>query len=250
MFPILQIGPLAIQTPGLFLLLGIWIAISLVEKEAPRRGLSASTLSNLILLALVAGVLGARVWYALRFIDVYVDNPLSLFSLNPSTLVLEEGVLTGLVAAWIYGQRKGLPFWLTLDAFAPGMAMFAIALGLSHLASGDAFGAPSSVAWAIELWGEYRHPTQLYEILLAGLTFFVVWRVKVWTTCAGFTFFTWVAMTAGSRLFLEAFRGDSVIILGAVRSAQVISLVVLVAAMAGLHLVGRGEKIDDRGTEG
>jgi len=250
MFPILQIGPLAIQTPGLFLLVGIWIAMSIVEKEAPRRGLSASILSNLILLALVAGVLGARVWYALRFIDVYMDNPLSLFSLNPSTLALEEGVLTGLMAAWIYGQRKGLPFLGTLDAFAPGMAMFAIALGFSHLASGDAFGEPSSVPWAIELWGETRHPSQLYEILLAGLTLFVLWRVKEWNTYSGFTFLTWVAIAAGSRLFLEAFRGDSVIILGVVRSAQVISLVVLVVAMLGLHLVGRREKIDEPGAEG
>ena len=46
-------------------------------------------------------------------------------------------------------------------------------------------------------------------------------------------------MAATSRLFLEAFRGDSVITFGLLRAAQLLSLVVLTAAMAGLHLRAR-----------
>jgi prolipoprotein diacylglyceryl transferase len=244
MFPILQLGPLAIQLPGLFLLAGVWIAISIIEKEAPRQGLSTSNLNNLILLGLVTGIVGARLWYAMRFIDVYIENPLGLFSLNPSTLASEEGILTGMVAAWIYGRRKSLPFWPTLDALTPGLAVFGIALGLSHLSSGDAFGAPSSAPWAIELWGEYRHPSQIYETLLAVLILFILWRSREWDTFPGFTFLSWVVMTAAARLFLEAFRGESVIILGSVRRAQVVSMVVLLGAMLGMHLLGRGNAGD------
>lgn len=239
MFPILQVGPLAIQLPGLILLAGVWVAMSVVEKEAPRRDLPASTLSNMVLLGLVAGILGARVWYALRFIEVYFDNPLSLFSLNPATLAPVEGILTGLLLAWIYGHRKGLPLWPTLDALTPGLAVFAVALGFSHLASGAAFGAPSSVPWTIDLWGEHRHPSQIYEILLAGVILFAVWRIRLWDTFPGFTFLVWVAMMAASRLFLEAFRGDSVILLSSVRTAQVVSLVILIAALLGLHALSK-----------
>ncbi len=175
----------------------------------------------------------------MRFIDVYVGNPLSLLSLNPSTLTLEEGILTGLVVAWIYGRRKGLSFWPTLDAIAPGLAFFGITLGLTHLASGDAFGAPSSIPWAIELWGETRHPTQVYEILIALIVFITLWRLKSWEAFSGFTFLSWLAMAAASRLFLEAFRGDSVIIFDTVRSSQVVSLVVLVGALVGMHFAGK-----------
>lgn len=248
MFPILQLGPLAIQAAGLFLLAGVWIATSLAEKEAPRRGVSESVLSNLILLGLFAGIIGARLWYALRFFDIYAENPLSLFSLNPSTLALEEGVLTGLLVAWIYGQRKGLPFWPTLDTLTPGLAFFGIALGFSHLASGDAFGAPSTAPWAIELWGEYRQPTQFYEIFVAALVFVAVMRIKNWESFPGFTFLLWIAMAAGSRLFLETFRGDSVIIFGSVRSAQVVSLILLVTALVGLHFVGRDSLTEEGGS--
>jgi prolipoprotein diacylglyceryl transferase len=239
MFPILQLGPLAIQVPGLILLVGVWIALNLVEREAPRYKLSAGTLSNLILVGLIAGIVGARLWYAVRFIDVYIENPLSLFSLNPSTLAAEEGMLTGLIAAVVYGGRKDLRLLQTLDVLTPGLAVFGLALGFSHLSSGDAFGAPSSLPWAIELWGEGRHPTQVYEILVALLSLALVWRIRKWKVFSGFLFLSWLGLAALSRLLIEGFRGDSVIVFGSLRSAQVVSLVVLVLVMVGMHLQGR-----------
>lgn len=239
MFPILHIGPLAIQAPGLFLLAGVWVALNVVEREAPRYKVSAAMVSNLILIGLLAGILGARLWYALRFFSVYLENPLSLFSLNPSTLAAEEGILTGLIAAIIYGQRKGLRLWPSLDVLAPGLAVFNIALGTSHLASGDAFGAPSTLPWALELWGELRHPTQVYEIIIAILILVLLWRIRAWKVFPGFVFLSWLGLTALSRLLIEAFRGDSLIMAGSLRSAQVISLGVLVLVMVGMHVLGR-----------
>lgn len=239
MFPILHLGPLAIQVPGLFLLVGVWIALNLVEREAPRYKLSAGILSNLILVGLIAGIVGARLWYVVRFIDVYIENPLSLFSLNPSTLAAEEGMLTGLIAAVVYGGRKDLHLLQTLDVLTPGLAVFGVALGFSHLSSGDAFGTPSSLPWAIELWGEIRHPTQVYEILVALLSLVLVWQIRKWKVFPGFLFLSWLGLAALSRLLIEGFRGDSVIVFGSLRSAQVVSLVVLVVVLFGMHWLGR-----------
>jgi phosphatidylglycerol:prolipoprotein diacylglycerol transferase len=215
------------------------VAFNLIEREDPRRKMPTGTISNLVLVGLVAGIVGARLWYALRFFSVYVDNPLSLFSLNPSTLAQEEGILTGLAAALVYGGRKGLSFWLTVDVLAPGLAVFNIALGFSHLASGDAFGAPTGLPWAIELWGELRHPTQIYEILLGIAVLVILLRMRRWNLFPGFLFLSWLGLAALSRLLIEAFRGDSVIVFGALRGAQVVSLGVLVLVMLGMHFLGR-----------
>jgi prolipoprotein diacylglyceryltransferase len=242
MFPILQLGPLAIQVPGLFLLAGVWVAVSLIERQAARRKVSPEALSNLVLYGLIAGILGARLGYAARFLNVYLENPLSLFSLNPSTLAPLDGMVAGLVAATIYGQRKKLPLWPTLDALAPGLAAFSVALGFAHLASGDAFGAPTDLPWGVQLWGARRHPTQIYEIGLAGLVSWAVLRVARWRVFPGFTFLAWLALTAAARLFLEAFRGDSVVILGVLRQAQVLSLVALLAALGGMSALARGKE--------
>lgn len=246
MLPIVQIGPLAVQLPGLLLLAGVWIATTLIERSAPRHGIKPELLINLTFYSLVAGVLGARLGYAARYLPIYAADPLGLLSLNPSTLSLPDGILIGLLAAWIYGQRRGLPLWPTLDALAPGLAGFAVALGAAHLASGDAFGAPTDLPWAIHLWGAERHPTQVYEVLLALISLWLVIRLDRASPFAGAVFLSWLGLASGSRLFVEAFRGDSVLVLGGVRQAQLISLGVLLAILLALHLRAR-RSLGDQG---
>ena len=117
MFPVLQLGPLVLQLPGLLLLLGVWVGTNLIEREAPRQNLPAGTLSNMVFFSLLGGIAGARLGYALRFLQVYSKDPLGLISLNPNTLAPFEGVVAALVVALIYGQRKHLPLFPTLDAY-------------------------------------------------------------------------------------------------------------------------------------
>ena len=235
MFPILQVGPLAIQLPGLLLLAGVWVGSAMIEREAPKHGLSGTTLGSLVFYGLVAGLLGARLGYALRYWSVYAEDPLGLVSLNPSTLSAAEGLAAALLVGLVLARRHRLPLWPTLDAFAPGLAVFAVFAALANLSSGDAFGAPTSLPWAIDLWGAARHPSQVYALLLALAVFVAVRRIGISPTFPGFLFLAWLAMAAASRLFLEAFRGDSVIVLGSLRAAQLISLIVLGAALLGLN---------------
>jgi len=85
--------------------------------------------------------------------------------------------------------------------------------------------------WAIELWGEWRHPTQVYELLAALLVFAIVWRMRTHHPFDGFLFLAVAALLAGTRLFLEAFRGDSTATFAGLRDAQLISLAVLLGAL-------------------
>jgi len=113
MLPILQIGPLAIQLPGLLVLAGIWLGTNMIEKQAARLRLSVTTIQNMVLLGLVTGVVGARLGYAVRYLDVYLEDPIGLISLQPATLSPEFGILVGLITCWVYGQRRQLAFWRT-----------------------------------------------------------------------------------------------------------------------------------------
>ena len=129
MFPILQIGPLAIQTPGLILLIGLWLALSLSERAAVRLGLNPNTLYNMALLALVGGLVGARLSYVARYPEAFAASPASLLSPNPGLLDAWGGIAGAVLLGLIYGQRKGLPLWPTLDALTPGLAVLGVALG-------------------------------------------------------------------------------------------------------------------------
>jgi len=235
MLPYLRLGPFLLQLPGLALLIGVWIGLSLAEKEAKRINLRSDNIYNLVFYGLVSGLVGARLAYAARYASVYLENPLSLFALNANTLSIWEGLLVGLLVSTIYAQRKGMPLKLTLDALAPGLAVFMVFFGIGHLLSGDAFGAPTRLPWSVYLWNEYRHPSQVYEILAALGVFYLLWKQPPGERGSGSNFLWLIALSAAARLFLEAFRGDSLLWLGGLRAAQVISLGIMLAALWGMR---------------
>jgi len=226
-FPFIRLGPFLLQLPGLALLAGVWVGSSLAEKEATRLKVNSADVYNLIFYGLVAGIVGARLTYAARYPSAYLANPFGLFALTPATLYPNAGLVIGIAVAVLFGWRRKLPLRPTLDALAPGLAVFMVALGLVHLSSGDAFGASARLPWSIYLWDDYRHPSQIYEALAALIIFAIAWRQPFGRSGIGLNFLLVVALTATARVFLEAFRGDSVIWLGGFRAAQVVGLLVL-----------------------
>ena len=227
MFPYLRLGPFILPMASLALLAGLWMGMPLVERGSKRLKLDSTIIGNLIFYSLIAGIIGARLGYALEFPALYSSNPLSLLALTPTTLSPSMGFAVGLITCVIFVQRKGLPIRPTLDSLAPGLALFMVFMGFAHILSGDAYGAPTSVPWAIRLWNEYRHPSQFYETFIA-LTIFLVIRERFPKPGgAGLNFLLTVVLTAGSRVFLETFRGDSIFWPGGFREAQVIALVVM-----------------------
>ena len=227
MFPYLRLGPFILPMASLALLAGLWLGLPLIEREAARLKINASILSNVIFYSLLAGLVGARVGYALEFSSAYLDNPLSLLALTPTTLSPNAGLIVGLIVFVIFIQRKELPIGPTLDAIAPGLAMFMVCVGLAHILSGDAYGAPTHLPWAIRLWNEYRHPSQFYEIFIALTVFLIIRERFPKPVGAGLNFLLTIALASASRVFLESFRGDSVFWPAGFREAQVIALIMM-----------------------
>jgi phosphatidylglycerol:prolipoprotein diacylglycerol transferase len=229
MLPILQIGPLALPVPALIILAGIWVGMSVCEKKAAKTGLPPNELYNLIFSGLVAGVISARLTYALRFPQIFASDPLGLISRDLGLFDPLGGIVGGSLVALIYAQRKGLSLGKTLDGITPGLAVFAIALGFSHLASGAAFGAPTQLPWSIHLWGTRRQPTQVYEIMAASLIFGMLSPIyqrlqsNIAANTPGLLFLVFIAMSAIARLMLEPLRGDSLLLPGGLRAPQVIA---------------------------
>lgn len=231
MLPYLRLGPFLLQTPAMTLLIGFWLGSWLAEKESVRLQLNPKHIGEIIFNGFVAGIVGARLAYALQYLSVYAANPLSLFAISLNTLDATAGIVIGIVVSIIFAQRKPLPLRPTLDALAPGLAIFMVALGVSHIFSGDAFGAKVNLPWSIYLWSEYRHPSQIYETLAALIIFGLTRIVCPGQLGAGINFLMVVALSAGASIFLEAFRGDSLIVVGGFRIVQVVGLIILAVAL-------------------
>lgn len=128
---------------------------------------------------------------------------------------------------------------LSLDALAPAIAVMGVAVAVAHIASGDAFGAATRLPWSVYLWDEYRHPSQGYELIAALAVLGIGWRVRARGLFAGFNFLLVVALSAAARVFLEAFRGDSLLIVGGLHAAQVWGLVVLAPCLVTMRYWGQ-----------
>jgi phosphatidylglycerol:prolipoprotein diacylglycerol transferase len=231
MLPTLQIGPLAVPLAPLALLVGIWLGLSLSERLAWQFGVNKDQLTTIVLIAIIAGLIGARLTYVLQFPAAFRDNLLATLQPTPALLDPWGGALAGFLAAGMYAQRVKLLSWAALDALTPFFAVLSLSLGFSHLFSGSAFGTETDLPWGIELWGARRHPAQVYEILAAvGILILVLKRPLKGLqqeNQPGKNFLRFIALSSGARLFLEAFRGDSYLLPSGIRLAQVAAWVVL-----------------------
>lgn len=210
----------------ILLVVAAWIGLTLAEKRTERHGLTSENINNLIFYGLLAFILGGRVSFIGQHISAFTKSPLSVFSVNPDLFDTFGALAAAILATLIFGQRNQLSLWSTLDALTPFFAIIAIGLGLSHLAAGTAFGLPTELPWSIELWNADRHPTQIYETLASVLIFCLLW-FKRHDPRPGLLFLTYMALTAGSIVFLTAFRGDQTLILNGFKQEQVLALLML-----------------------
>ena len=220
MFPILQIRHLAIQTPGLILLIGLYLGLSLTEKYLERYALPAGEIYTLVFGGLIAAALGGRLTYAAENLSAFKASPASLVALNLALWDPTGGVIVGLgFFAW-YAMRRKMKWRPLLDSLTPGLAVVMIAVGLSDLAAGSAYGVPARLPWSIYLWGAWRHPSQVYEI--TGAVFALGWVLKRLSQSpdwflpkpvTGGLFWEFIAWTAALRLFLEPFQADSALLM-------------------------------------
>jgi len=231
MLPIIQVGPIALPVPLLVLLASFWIGMRLIDNSALRAGFSRSTISDLVFIGLVSGLVGARIAYGLRFLDIFLQDPLSLLAPRAVMLDASGGILTGAIASAAYIQKKSLSFWPVLDVLAPGLAFFMLGLGLSHLASGQEIGVPTSLPWGIFSFGEKRHPVQVYELLMTGVIFaFTLQRFQT-KSIPGVRFLTFVACSAAGRILLEEVQAGGQLVFGSLRSVQLVAWLVLATSL-------------------
>lgn len=231
MLPVIQIGPLAVQTAGLVLVLGLWLAVELAGREAKRMDLGSGVIQNAGLYAILSGIVAARLAHVVQHWPIYRENLLGIVSLNPQTLTPVAGFVVGLLVAVVYLQRKEIPARPLFDAIAPGAAVFVAALALANLANGTAFGVETRVPWAIEMWEARRHPVQVYELIAALAILAIVLRIGRWAPAPGLSFLLFIALYSGMRLLLEPLRATGEILPGGFRAAQVVGLAAMLVAL-------------------
>lgn len=236
MFPIIQVLGFPIPIGPVSLLLAFYFGTEVGARSIlwlhPGRNAEkwTSLYSNATSIGFAVGLVAARLGYAIRYADLYLQDPALLISLQPGTLAFLPGLLVGVGTAFFYLQRHQVPVPIALDASAAGLTLGILIIRIGQFLTGDAYGLATNVPWAIELWGASRHPVQLYSagaLILIGLLLWLYRR----NTLPGETFWRFVVLYALSELILRAYRANSPTWGPGVRLDQVVALSILLGGL-------------------
>lgn len=244
MMPMLRIFGLSLPVAPSFILLayviGSEVGTRAMARSAPpdQRAAWGSWFSRATLWAAVAGLIAARLGYALQNLSLYTESPYLLLSIRPGAFSLLPGILVGVALLVWYLRCKQVPYPHIGDALAITAVTVQIILSLRDFLTGEAYGLPTSLPWAINLWQELRHPVQLYEMGLALLVLGVLW-VYQRRMPPGATFWRFLALFGVTKLLVEAFRADALTICPGFRIAQIEAFATLMIGLLVLSFYAR-----------
>jgi len=217
MYPeLLRIGSFVVSSFGLMVALaflaGYWIA----SLEFKRKKLDDKLLGNILLLSMLGGIGGAKLMY------IFENVPLSDFISSPFTHIFSRGGLTfygGFIGAvllfWILTVKNKVSFFKVMDAMAPALAIGHSIGRIGCFLVGDDYGIKSDVPWAVAFpkglppTTDPVHPTQIYEVILMGLVFFVLWKLRKRNTPDGWLFSILIILAGIERFLIEFIRSTT-----------------------------------------
>lgn len=232
MLPTLNIGPAAIPTFPLLLLVAFWAGLWFSARRAAQLGLDGDHVYNAGLYGLLAGIVGARLWFVLSHWENYAGDLSQAFSLSRSALSVPEGLTIAGLAVLVYLQRQRISLGIFGDAAAPGLAL---AVSLGHIGAflgGEGLGAPTNLSWAVQIAGVTRHPTQIYQAAITLMIMLLLYFSRRWRPWPGFQFWLFVAFYSLSRLLLEVLQAQPDLVGPGFLIVQVVALTILVITLA------------------
>lgn len=177
----ISVGPLNVHWYGLTYLAGLgfawWLAVR--RSAAPYSPLRREQVDDLIFYAALGVVLGGRFGYALFYGgERLVEEPTWLLRVWEGGMSFHGGMLGVIFATWWYARRQRIAFGALLDFVAP-LAPLGLALGrLGNFIGQELWGRAADVPWAMVFPNDPlqipRHPSQLYQFALEGMTLLVV----------------------------------------------------------------------------
>ena len=261
---LITIGNFTITTFGLMMALAFLGGYVVILLELRRLGGDPDLAADILLGALIGGILGAKIYYVLLYWDRTAADPIGMLAARDG-LVWYGGLIGGAIGAALMARRRQVSIAFGADLVAPALAL-GYAIGrLGCFGVGDDYGrptdswigikfprgAPPTTAGNLRRWGAEVdpaipdsdvlavHPTQLYEVVMALAIFAVLWKLRKRPRAQGTLFALWMILAGVERIVVEVFRAKDDRFFGPFTLAQVIS-VALIAG--GLYILYRLDK--------
>ena len=211
------LGPLTIRWYGVMAAIGFLLASLVITLNRKRANMTDNQVSTLLFIAIIGGVLGARIFYVIEYWSQFHGNFLEIFRIDHGGLVFYGGFFLAIAGIIAYCRIQKLDMVRVMDVFCPGLALGHAMGRIGCFLNGCCFGKvtdfclgvhyPEGSPAAVKFFGSPVHPVQLYEacgnILLAAFMLILLRRAK-----RGVTLAAYIVCYGIMRFVDEFFRGD------------------------------------------
>ncbi len=253
----LQIKGFNIRWYSALILLGALIALFMLLKEAKRTGVDKDFIFNLAFWTIIMGFIGARLYYVIFKFSLFKDDLLSIFKIWEGGLAIHGGIIAGAITMFVYCKKYHMSFLRVTDMAVPCLILaqaigrwgnffngeaHGMAVSLEHLQS---LHLPQFIINGMKSGAVYYEPTFLYESIacLIGFIILIIIRrlryTKVGTCSAIYLMYYGVV-----RFFIEGMRTDA-LLLGELKIARVVSVVMFIFGLMMLMLISRKGRFED-----
>ena len=118
LFPNIDIFGFTIAYYGIIIGAAILLGFLIATVEAKRTGQNPEDYMDMGIIGVIAGIVGARLYYVIFSWDMYKDNLLHIFNLREGGLAIYGGVIGAVIAVFALARWKKLSPFLILDTVA------------------------------------------------------------------------------------------------------------------------------------
>ena len=257
------IGNFDLTGYGVMMMVAFLMAGWAIQLQLQRRQLNAEYAADIVMVAVIGGLLGAKLWY----VALTGESPF-----HRGGFVWYGGFLGGTAGILALGWLKRVPVRFTLDLCAAPLAL-GYALGrVGCFLVNDDYGIPSSLPWAMkfpqglppttaaELTALHVHlpagtppdqlfavhPTEIYETVAMLLVFWWLWRAREHPLGTGWLAAGYLMLGGLERFLVEFLRAKDDRVLGPFTLAQATSGCLM---LVGVYLLNRWRGADTSGAE-
>ncbi len=255
----IQIGSLPIYWYGVIIACGVFIGLYLATREADRLGMKKDTIIDLIIIAIPIAIISARIYYVIFEWEQYAGRPITeMFAIWNGGIAIHGALIGSIITTIVYTKIKKVSFWKVVDIVAPSLILGQAIGRWGNFMNQEAHGGeisvdtyerihqhlPDFIMNQMCIEGIYYHPTFLYESIWNLLVFSLLLILRKYNPLRGEIFLTYLLTYSVGRFFIEGLRTDSLYIIPGLRTAEMISIILVVGAI-GVMIYRRKKGLAD-----
>lgn len=226
----MSLGNLSVKWYGIVIAIAFLTAFFYVTKHSAQFDIQKNKMYDIILVATISAIIGARAYYVVFFPgDYYKRNPWKVFAISEGGIAIYGAIIGGILATLIICKINGMPFLKIIDLMSIGVAIGQSIGRWGNFFNQEAFGTPTELPWGMaseNTLNQTVHPCFLYESLGCALIFLILhFASDKLKSRPGTLFLTYTLLYGMLRFLIEGLRTDSLIIPNTnLRVSQVLAL--------------------------